>query len=218
MCRSVPQMPARRTLIRTSLIPISGSGTSSSHSPGSRLLLTSAFILVGQVGNLRPIDNRPVKIFLIKRQADYQSAGRLPTCPTSLLRHVLPQIPMRHLEPHRIVFAEIRTRPIRRSVQRILVLDTHGSMVTGALQHREECRPIDRSQAWQAIEPPLRAIHRADSAAAQYVPANLRVLEMHVEDLVREIASSLNRIHHLPNQMRWIVLQPDVRRVAEALE
>ena len=32
-------------------------------------------MLVGQVGNLRPIGNRPVKIFLIERQADYQSAA-----------------------------------------------------------------------------------------------------------------------------------------------
>src|SRR5229473_287709 len=44
MCRSVPQMPARRTRISTSLMPMVGSGTSSSHSPGSDLLLTSAFI------------------------------------------------------------------------------------------------------------------------------------------------------------------------------
>src|ERR1039458_10344416 len=44
MCRSVPQMPARSTRISTSLIPIVGLGTSSSHSPGSRLLLTSAFM------------------------------------------------------------------------------------------------------------------------------------------------------------------------------
>ena len=42
MCRSVPQMPVLRTRIRTSLIPISGSGTSSSQSPGSAFALTSA--------------------------------------------------------------------------------------------------------------------------------------------------------------------------------
>src|SRR5919198_3342177 len=43
MCRSVPQMPVRWTRIRTSLMPISGSATSSSHRPGSARLFTSAF-------------------------------------------------------------------------------------------------------------------------------------------------------------------------------
>ena len=43
MCTSVPQIPVRLTRIRTSLIPISGSGTSSSQRPASARLLTSAF-------------------------------------------------------------------------------------------------------------------------------------------------------------------------------
>ena len=42
MCRSVPQMPVLRTRISTSLIPTSGSGTSSSQSPGSAFAFTSA--------------------------------------------------------------------------------------------------------------------------------------------------------------------------------
>lgn len=43
MCRSVPQMPVRFTLISTSPEPVSGSGTSVSQSPGSAFCLTSAF-------------------------------------------------------------------------------------------------------------------------------------------------------------------------------
>src|SRR6188472_2252738 len=43
MWTSVPQMPVLETRINTSLIPISGSGTSSSQRPGSARLLTSAF-------------------------------------------------------------------------------------------------------------------------------------------------------------------------------
>src|SRR6266436_869146 len=42
MCRSVPQIPVFETRIRTSLIPISGSGTSSSQRPSVALALTSA--------------------------------------------------------------------------------------------------------------------------------------------------------------------------------
>src|SRR5262249_2175251 len=45
MCKSVPQMPVRSTLMSTSLMPISGRGTSSSHNPGSALRLTKAFTL-----------------------------------------------------------------------------------------------------------------------------------------------------------------------------
>src|SRR5262249_47181396 len=45
MCRSVPQIPVRWTRIRTSLIPMVGSGTSSSHSPGFSYRLIRAFIM-----------------------------------------------------------------------------------------------------------------------------------------------------------------------------
>src|SRR6516164_216630 len=44
MWTSVPQMPVRNTRMRTSLMPISGRGTSSSQRPGSACLLTSAFM------------------------------------------------------------------------------------------------------------------------------------------------------------------------------
>src|SRR5687768_10857726 len=43
MCRSVPQMPVRWMRILTSLMPTSGSGTSSSQRPGSARLFTRAF-------------------------------------------------------------------------------------------------------------------------------------------------------------------------------
>ena len=44
MCKSVPQMPVRSTRISTSLMPTSGSGTSSSQRPGFRSFFTSAFM------------------------------------------------------------------------------------------------------------------------------------------------------------------------------
>lgn len=43
MCRSVPQIPVRFTLMSTSPGPVSGSGTSVSQSPGSAFSLTNAF-------------------------------------------------------------------------------------------------------------------------------------------------------------------------------
>src|SRR5947209_5492630 len=45
MWTSVPQMPVRRTSISTSLMPYSGTGTSSIHSPTSAFFLTSARIV-----------------------------------------------------------------------------------------------------------------------------------------------------------------------------
>src|SRR5580698_4396888 len=45
ICTSVPQMPARCTRMRTSLMPMRGFSTSSSQRPGSFLLLTSAFMM-----------------------------------------------------------------------------------------------------------------------------------------------------------------------------
>src|SRR5689334_12720361 len=44
MCKSVPQIPVLSTRILTSLMPGSGSGTFSSHSPRASRLLTRAFI------------------------------------------------------------------------------------------------------------------------------------------------------------------------------
>ncbi len=43
MCRSVPQIPVFSTLIRTSLMPISGSGTSSRLKPGPAAVFINAF-------------------------------------------------------------------------------------------------------------------------------------------------------------------------------
>ncbi len=45
MCTSVPQMPVRKTLMSTSLIPIRGTGTSSSHRPGLASFFTRASIV-----------------------------------------------------------------------------------------------------------------------------------------------------------------------------
>ncbi len=45
MCTSVPQIPVRNTLISTSLIPIRGTGTSSSQRPGLASFLTRASIV-----------------------------------------------------------------------------------------------------------------------------------------------------------------------------
>ena len=49
MCTSVPQMLVLRILISTSLMPTSGTGTSSSQRPTSRFALTSAFMVGGQL-------------------------------------------------------------------------------------------------------------------------------------------------------------------------
>src|SRR5689334_19567406 len=63
MCKSVPQTPVRSTLIKTSLIPISGSGTSSSHKPGSARRLTSAFTFaISALARLpRAEENEPLR-------------------------------------------------------------------------------------------------------------------------------------------------------------
>ena len=67
MWTSVPQMAVLRMRISTSLMPISGTGASSSQRPGAACFLTSAFIVFGifivisfdlivkQVGNLSDI-------------------------------------------------------------------------------------------------------------------------------------------------------------------
>ncbi len=56
MWTSVPQIPVVPTRIKTSLIPNSGSGTSSSQTPGSARLLTSAFTAANPTRASRLVD------------------------------------------------------------------------------------------------------------------------------------------------------------------
>src|SRR5580704_7822678 len=99
------------------------------------------------------------------------------------------------------------------------MFDAHRALIAGALQDAEEFGPVDGSEAWQAIVPPIYvSVNRERPPAADYVPADFGVLEMHVVDLVDEFARGLDGVHHLPNQVRRIVLQADVWGVAEAFE
>ncbi len=64
MCRSVPQIPVRSTRINTSLMPMPGTGTSSSQIPGSGFFLTRAFIMrigsfpLGRGTGCQPVQTR----------------------------------------------------------------------------------------------------------------------------------------------------------------
>src|SRR5947209_6823334 len=58
MCRSVPQMPVRSTLMSTSLMPMAGTGTWSSQTPTSGLFLTRAFMEEPRPRVLRNDDSR----------------------------------------------------------------------------------------------------------------------------------------------------------------
>src|SRR6267142_5370653 len=74
MCTSVPQMDAFNTRISTSSPRTSGTGTSSSHRPGSALAFTTAFIIFCTMANYANQQSR--KGFLrLRRQCD-QSGGR----------------------------------------------------------------------------------------------------------------------------------------------
>src|SRR6185295_18726856 len=65
MCRSVPQIPVRSTRIRTSLMPISGSGTCVSVRPGPGACLVRASIApvchVPEIGTAHCANDRLVR-------------------------------------------------------------------------------------------------------------------------------------------------------------
>src|ERR1017187_4034023 len=85
-------MPVCRTLTNTSLMPISGSSTSSSHRPRSALLLTSAFItyLLFRVGSLVHCDARPrrVRPLLNERYIQVSLGGASPAM-SPALKHLV---------------------------------------------------------------------------------------------------------------------------------
>src|SRR5215469_18555956 len=60
-----------------------------------------------------------------------------------LLRHVLSQILVRHAEAHRVIGVEVRPRTIRRSIQRIFVLEAHRALIPRALQDCKKRGPVD---------------------------------------------------------------------------
>src|ERR1019366_5995807 len=81
-----------------------------------------------------------------------------------------------------------------RVVELVFVLDVHAPAVAGFRQHREQPLPIDRSLAGYAEAPPADVVHRLNSGAAYHVPEDFGVLEVHVVNLVDEVASGLHRV------------------------
>src|SRR5439155_6659075 len=114
--------------------------------------------------------------------------------------YVLPEIPVRHAETRLTAFGEVAVAA-RRIVEIVFMLHTHGARVSDFLQHRKERRPVNRAQSRQPEPPPIGPIHWMNAAVAQDGPADLRVFQMHVVDLVHEIARRLDRVHHLPDQV-----------------
>src|SRR5690348_12746161 len=90
MWTSVPQMPVRRISIKTSLMPTSGVGTSSSQRPGSDFFLTNAFMAFLGVVYLFSQGRRKLRPQLIDRLAGVQRPQ---------FRHVL-AIAQRGIELH----------------------------------------------------------------------------------------------------------------------
>src|SRR6185437_6730224 len=73
ICRSVPQIPARKTRMSRSLMPTVGSGTSSSHRPGLASFLTSAFIDVSPLIAIRQSPARRESLAAPGRAYDHMS-------------------------------------------------------------------------------------------------------------------------------------------------
>src|SRR5580658_168375 len=138
--------------------------------------------------------------------------------PTTLYRHILVEIALGHAEAFLIGFAEIRTRVFGCAVEFVFVFDAHRTVIADALQNAEELRPIDTAHAGNAELPPPGLVYRDDSAPAHDVPVNPGVLEVDVIDLVQEVFGGLNGIHHLPQEMRGVVLQTDIRGILEGGE
>src|ERR1700730_1239980 len=93
---------------------------------------------------------------------------------------------------------------VARREEPVFVLDVHRPGVSHLFKDREKSLPVNRSIARNPESPPANVIDRLNSGPPQHVPKNLRVLQMDVVNLTREIASRLHRVHELPHQMRRI--------------
>src|ERR1700729_3470834 len=133
-------------------------------------------------------------------------------------RHILVEIALGHAEADLIGFAEIRTRVFGCAVEFVLVFDAHRTVITDALQNTEELWPVDTAHTGNAELPPPGLVYRDDSTPAHDVPVNPGVLQVDVIDLVQEVFGGLNGIHHLPEEMRGIVLQANIGGILEGGE
>src|SRR5436190_20399418 len=102
MCRSVPQIDAFNTRISTSSLPTSGTGTSSSHRPGSRLVFTTAFInfctrKTRRIRNAGKHESSQVNGF---RWDVVASADDVGTTPAACVQRSAPQRRARHAMPN----------------------------------------------------------------------------------------------------------------------
>src|ERR1035441_8685823 len=67
-------------------------------------------------------------------------------------------------------------------IELVLVFDVHGARVAGFRQNREEAFPIHCPLAGDAKAPPPGIVQRIDAGAAQHMPQDFAVLEVHVVD------------------------------------
>src|SRR3984957_11661774 len=135
-----------------------------------------------------------------------------------LYRYILIEIALGHAEADLIGFAEIRSRIVCCAVEVVFVLNAHRTLIARALKNPKELGPGDTSHTGNAELPPLCLVYGHDPATANNVPMNLGVFQVNVIDLVDEVLRRLNGVHHLPQQMRGVVLQTDVGGILEGIE
>src|ERR1700677_137091 len=131
---------------------------------------------------------------------------------------MLVEIAFRHAESDLIMFAKIRARIVGCAVEIVFVLNAHRALIADALQNAEKSGPVDTAHTRNAELPPMGLVYGHDSPSAHDVPMNLGILQMDVVDLVNEVFRSLNVIHHLPQKVRGIVWQADIRGILESVE
>src|SRR5438093_3784794 len=107
---------------------------------------------------------------------------------------------------------------IRGIVEVVFILDIHRSGVACVGEYSKKALPIHRAVAWHAEAPPPGSVHRLDARAPQHVRQNFGVLQVHIVDLLDELAGGRHWIHHLPHQVRRIELETYVRAVVESFE
>ena len=98
----------------------------------------------------------------------------------------------------------------------VLYFNAHGSAITRVTQNGKEVSPIHISQAGQ-----LRCVEfkrmRHDADFVEAIPVQTNVLRMHVKNAVGEITQRTDLVHVLPNHVRGVVVESEVR-VGDFLE
>src|SRR5438874_1181345 len=92
----------------------------------------------------------------------------------------------------------------------VFVLDAYHVIVADRVQRADELVPPHFAQAWQTRNLPAHT-QRQYTSLVELLTIYAHILGVHVEDAVAEVIRDPHIVNHLPDQVRWVEIEAEVR-------